>query len=33
MATLILIMFVLGLLELTQWLPQNVFVEFHLQSH
>jgi hypothetical protein len=26
-------MFVLGLLELTQWLPQNVFVDFHLQSH
>jgi hypothetical protein len=25
MATLILIMFILGLLEVTQWLPQNAF--------
>jgi hypothetical protein len=33
MATLILIMFILGLLEVTQWLPQNAFVKFHIQSH
>jgi hypothetical protein len=33
MATLILIMFILGLLEVTQWLPQHAFVKFHMQSH
>jgi hypothetical protein len=33
MATLILIMFILGFLEVTQWLPQNAFVKFHTQSH